>query len=111
MAGWRNERIYVRARRIGYGEAREIETSRRFRDECNGCKNECQGVAPESSRQIVPILRTLLSPSSTFAIAIIKSCFTERVRLEREASGLHNSWNSCSIAENAAETISEGLKS
>ena len=29
------------------------------------------------------------------------------VRLEREASGSHNSWNS---SENASETISEGLK-
>ena len=49
---------------------------RRFRGpgECNGCENECQGIALESSRQAVPILRTLCSPSvedSTFAIAII----------------------------------------
>ena len=33
------------------------------------------------------------------------------VRLEREASGLHNSWNYFLYSETAAETISEGLKS
>ena len=52
--------------------------SRWFRGECNGCENECQGVAPESSRQAVPILDVAFPKRSwrkhlysTFVIAII----------------------------------------
>ena len=39
-----------------YGEAREIETSRRFRGECNGCENECQCVAPSLREKPYPPL-------------------------------------------------------
>ena len=44
------------------------------------------------------ILQAILE-GSTFAIAIINVTFyySTMVRLEREVSGLHNSWNSCSI--------------
>ena len=41
--------------RSRYGEAKEIETSQRFGGECNGCENESQGVASESSLQVLPI--------------------------------------------------------
>ena len=94
------------AKRVWRGY-REIETSRRFRGECNGSENECHGVAPKSSQQAVPILDFALPKRSwmkhlysTFAIAIINVTFyysAKSVRLERDASGLHNSWNSCSI--------------
>ena len=109
---------------FGFGEARETETSRRFRGpgECNGCENECQGVAPESSRQAVPILRTLRFPSviledSTFAIAIINITFYFSTTLASVyASSVRQAvCIICRIialySENAAETISEGLKS
>ena len=82
-----------------------IETSRRFRGECSGCENECQGVAPESSRQAVPILRTLHSASDLGGLHIrdlqrhvlLQRYTCECVRLERDANDLHNSCNSCSI--------------
>ena len=73
---------YVRAQRSGHGESREIETSRRFRGEYNGCENECQGVAPESSRKVVPILILCVPQAiledSTLAIAIINVTFYYR---------------------------------
>ena len=69
-------------------------------DQCNGCKNECHGVAPESSRQAVPILRTLYSPSDLGGIHIrnrnnqhhilLQRYACKRLRLERDVSGLHN---------------------
>ena len=92
--------------RMAIGEARELETSRRFRGECNGCENECQGVASESSRQAVPILVFAFPKRSwrkhlysTFAITIINVTFyfSVYIRFEREVSSLHNSWNCCSL--------------
>ena len=50
------------AQRSGYGEAREIETLRRFRGDCNGCKNECQGMLSGVHDERYPSL-TLRSPS------------------------------------------------
>ena len=61
-------------------EAREIETSRRFRGECNGCENECQGVAPESSRQA-----TLRSPSDLGGLHIRNRNNQRHVLLQRYA--------------------------
>ena len=74
---------------------------------CNGCENECQGVAPESLRQAVPIFDFAFPKRSwrkhlysTFAIAIINVTILlhryacKRVGLESEASSLHNSLNS-----------------
>ena len=83
-------------------------TSRRFRGECNGCENECQGVSPESSRQTYPSLGLRLRVSQAILeetpVLHIRDCNNQRhvllqrhvckrVRLEREASGLHNSWS------------------
>ena len=113
VARRRNEQC---SQRSGFGEAREIETSRRFRGEYNGSENECQGVAPESSRQAVPILRTLRSPSDLGGLHIhdhnnqrhvlLQRYACKRLRLERKASrkasGLHNSWNSSSILRNCS---------
>ena len=113
------------ALRSEFDEAREIETSRQFRGpgECNGCENECQGVALESSRQALPILRTLRSnpqailEDSTFTIAIINVTFYYSAtpvsvyasRARRAVCII------CRIlalySEYAAETIPEGLKS
>ena len=73
---------YVHAQQSGHGESREIETSGRFRGEYNGCKNECQGVAPESSRQVVSILILCVPQAiledSALAIAIINVTFYYR---------------------------------
>ena len=100
------------------GEAREIETSRRFRDECNGCENECQGVAPEYSRHAVPILRTWRSPSDLGGLHIRDRNTTSRFITALRVYASSTRRAICIIREvlalyyeNAAETISEGLKS
>ena len=88
------------AKRVWQGKGNEM--SRRFRGpgECNGYENGCQGVAPESSRQAVPILRILRSPSDLGELHIryrnnqrhvlLQHNACKRLRLECEVSGLHN---------------------
>ena len=84
------------------GLARQGKLNQRFRGpgECNGCENECQGVTAESSRQVVPIIRTLRSPSNLGGLHIrdhnnqrhvlLQHHDCKRLRLERETSSLHN---------------------
>ena len=50
------------------GKLKRHDGSDMFRGpgKCNGCENECQGVAPESSRQTVPILRTFAFPKRSW---------------------------------------------
>ena len=87
---------------VGVARPGGIDTSRLFTGECNGCRNNCPGVAAKSSCQAIPILGTLGSPSdlggntctprSMIAIVNVTLYYsTTCVRLEHEASV----WDNC----------------
>ena len=86
--------------------------SGRIKGECNSCKNECQHVALQFSRQALTslgfcIAQTILKETPELRIRnrnnqcriLLQRYACKCVRLEHKASGLHNSWNSCSILQ------------
>ena len=105
----------------GLARQEKIETSRRFRGKCNSYENECQVSLPSLHNKPYPSLGLCFPQAiledSTFAIAIINVTFYYSATL---ASVYASSTRLavCIIrgilalySENAAKTISEGLKS
>ena len=110
IARRRNEQC---AQRSGFGRQGKLKRPDVSEVNAMAAKTSVKASLPNLHDKRLCIPQAILE-DSTFVIAIINVTFyysatqaCKRTRLEREASGLQSSYNSCS--KNAAETILEGL--